>query len=57
MAESTELLYEDNATAPLVEENATTLLEGVQAPVIRRTGGKKLTMINEVVLIHTDEVI
>jgi len=40
----------------LVDEEATMALN-VEEPPVKRTGGKKLTMINEVMLIHTDEVI
>lgn len=47
-AESTSLLVDEDATVPLYEE--------VSLPV-KRTGGKKLTMLDEVMLIHTDEVI
>lgn len=52
----TEALNDSEATEMLVDENATMALN-VEAPPVKRTGGKKLTMINEVMLIHTDEVI
>ena len=44
------------ATGLLVDEGATTALN-VPAEPAMRSGGKKLTMINEIMLIHTDEVI
>ena len=47
-SEATGLLVDEDATAPLHEE---------PKPIIKRTGGKKLTMLDEVMLIHTDEVI
>ena len=47
-AEATGLLVDEDATAPLCEE---------PKPIIKRTGGKKLNMLEEVMLIHTDEVI
>lgn len=47
-SETTGLLVDENATAPLDADNPIT-------PA--RTGGKKLEMIEEVMLVHTDEVI
>lgn len=47
-SETTGLLIDDNATAPLASP--------AHKPT-ERTGGKKLVMIEEVMLIHTDEVI
>jgi hypothetical protein len=44
----------DDATGLLVDTDATAPLNA--APV-RRTSGKKLTMLEDVMLIHTDEVI
>lgn len=55
VSEETEML-DSNATSLLADENATTALN-VEAAPPRRTGGKKLTMLNEVMLIHTTEVI
>ena len=54
--EGTEALDEGETTGMLVDEEATTALN-VEEPPVKRTGGKKLTMINEVMLIDTDEVI
>ena len=54
---------EQQETAMLVDDNATTLLDEGMTMALdveltpHRTGGKKLTMINQVMLIHTDEVI
>ena len=53
--EETAPLNDDGTTALLVEENETAMLG--ETPSVARTGGKKLTMINQVMLIHTDEVI
>ena len=53
----TDLLEESDATALLVDENATTPLHEEPVQRVRRTGGKKLDMLDEVILIHTDEVI
>lgn len=47
-SETTGLLVDENATAPLDMQNP--------IPIIR-TGSKKLEIIEEVILIHTDEVI
>lgn len=47
-SETTGLLVDENATAPLDMQNP--------IPIVR-TGGKKLEIIEEVILIHTDEVI
>lgn len=46
--EATGLLVDEDATAPLYEE-----------PIrpAKRTGGKKMTMLDSVMLIHTDEVL
>lgn len=49
-------LLEDEATGLLMDENATALLNETKKPV-RRSGGKKLNLIESVMLIHTDEVI
>lgn len=54
--ETTGNLLDEEATGRLVDEEATMALN-VEATPAKRTGGKKLTMINEVMLIHTDEVI
>ena len=52
---TTELLTGNEITTMLVDENATMALD-VEAPA-RRSGGKQLTMLSQVMLIHTDEVI
>lgn len=54
--EGTEALDEGETTGMLVDEE-TTMALNVEAPPVKRTDGKKLAMINEVMLIHTDEVI
>lgn len=54
--EETTTLVDENATVPLVDENATALLQETPATPMR-PGGKKLQMLDEVMLIHTDEVI
>lgn len=51
--QQTELL-DSGATDVLLEGDATTLLWDTP---VKRVGGKKLTMLDEVMLIHTDEVI
>ena len=48
---------DDEATGLLVDEDATTPLNNLVQSVAKRTGGKKLVMIDEVMLVHTDEVI
>lgn len=47
---------EDEATGLLMDKDATALLNETKKPV-RRSGGKKLNLIESVMLIHTDEVI
>ena len=54
--DETVALDTEETTGMLVDEEATAALN-VEAPAVKRTGGKKLTMIEEVMLIHTDEVI
>lgn len=54
--QQTELLGNE-ATGTLVDEDATVALQESPALPTRRTGGKQLKMLNEVMLIHTDEVI
>ncbi len=55
--QQTELLGDAGSTSLLVDEDATVPLNEEISPPVKRTGGKKLTMLDEVVLIHTDEVI
>lgn len=54
--QETELLQGGDETALLVDENETTALNE-EPGAIRDPGGKKMTMLNEVMFIHTDEVI
>ena len=54
--QQTELL-DGEATGVLVDENATVVLQEESEKPVKRTGGKKLKMLEEVMLIHTDEVI
>lgn len=55
--EQTALLVDEQATGLLAGENETELLGVAPAPKVKRTGGKQITLLEEVVLIHTDEVI
>ena len=55
-SQQTELL-DGEATGILVDEDATVALQEEPVKSVKRTGGKKLTMLEEVMLIHTDEVI
>lgn len=56
--DSTDLLSDNEETGFLVDEDATAPLNVVTAePSKRRSGGKKLKILDEVVLTHTDEVI
>lgn len=50
-------ILESEATGLLVDENATEPLVTPTQTYSKRTGGMKLTMLEEVILIHTDEVI
>ena len=50
-------ILEDEATGLLIDENATAPLNASANSYLARTGGKKLEMLEEVMLIHTDEVI
>lgn len=54
--DETVALDTEETTGMLVDEEATAALN-VETPIVKRVGGKKLTMIAEVMLIHTDEVI
>lgn len=55
--QQTDLLEGSEATGLLVDEDATASLHEEPKAPVKRTGGKKLTMLDEVMLIHTDEVI
>ena len=50
-------VLDSEATGLLYDEEATALLDSTVHHTVRRTGGKKLVMLEEVMLIHTDEVI
>lgn len=50
-------ILESETTGLLVDEEATAPLDTSVQHVVMRTGGKKMIMIDEVILIHTDEVI
>lgn len=54
--ESTELL-DSGPTELLIDEEATALLDNPVPKQERRIGGKELMMIDEVMLIHTDEIL
>lgn len=55
--DKTNLLVGSEATGLLVDEDATAPLHNEPVKRAKRVGGKKLTMLDEVILIHTDEVI
>ena len=55
--QQTELLETSEATGLLVDEDATMPLGEESNVVVKRTGGMKLKMLDEVILIHTNEVI
>ncbi len=58
-SEATGLLKneDDEATGLLVDEDATAPLDSPIQNTEKRKGGKKLKMLDEVIIIHTDEVI
>lgn len=55
--QQTQLLDSEKAVDPPVDADATLALLDEAPNPIRRTGGKKLDMLDEVILIHTQEVI
>lgn len=55
-AEKTEMLGSET-TGLLIDEEATATLAPTAAPTAKRSGGKALKLLEEVVLVHTDEVI
>ncbi len=55
--QQTALLSDNEETALLMDENETVSLKEVVEPPVARSGGKKLKMLNEVMLVHTNEVI
>ena len=62
-SEATEVLnqpnveYDPQATSVLIDDNETVLLDTDTVKKPPRAGGKKLEIIGEVILIHTDEVL
>lgn len=50
-------ILESDTTGLLVDENATAPLDTSVHHTVKRAGGRKIVMIDEVMLIHTDEVI
>ena len=50
-------MLESETTGLLIDENATAPLDAQAHNPIARTGGKKLEIIEEVILVHTEEVI
>ena len=50
-------MLDSEATGLLTDEDATAPLDSPNKKQIKRTGGMKIKMLDEVVLIHTDEVI
>jgi len=57
MAEETAPLMDEGATEALIDEGATESLADAPAAAPARPGGKRLTMLDDVMLIHTNEVI
>lgn len=47
----------DEGTVSLLDEGATTALNVEAAAATKRTGGVQMTLLEEIILIHTDEVI
>ncbi len=56
-SEQTALLIENEETALLVDDNKTAPLEAVAEQSVVRSGGKHLKLLEEVMLVHTNEVI
>ena len=56
-SQQTDILEDTEATGLLVDKDATVPLYEEPKSLTKRTGGKKLKMLDEVMLIHTDEVI
>ena len=55
--QQTTMLGGTDTTGLLIDENATAPLHTEHAPAVKRTGGKKMKILDDVMLIHTDEVI
>ena len=53
----TEMLEKSATTSLLTDENTTMLLDSESVVQERRVSVKKLVMLDEVILVHTDEVI
>jgi len=56
-SQQTELLDSEQTAGLPVDSDATIALHGEGSGMIRRSGGKKLDMLDEVIMIHTQEVI
>lgn len=56
-SEQTALLHNDEATGMLLDADATAPLNESKSYAVKHLGGVKLTMLDEVILTHTDEVI
>ena len=52
--QGTELLNEDETTGLLIEEG-TEPLQQIEEKFVRRTGGKELVILEEIMLVHTEE--
>lgn len=50
-------ILDSEATGLLIDEEATASLDTTVPHVTKRTGGKKVKIIEEIMLVHTDEVI
>lgn len=50
-------MLDSEATGLLIDEEATAALDTSTPPAVKRIGGKALKLMEEVMLIHTDEVI
>ncbi len=57
VSEPTGLLPDTETTGLLVDEDATAPLAATPAPTPKNVGGKSMILLEEVMLIHTDEVI
>lgn len=55
--QQTALLEDNDATGMLIDDDATAPLYEASVQSVRRTGGKRLVMLDDVMLIHTDEVL
>lgn len=55
--QQTALLEDEDAADLLIDDDATVPLHEEPVQKVKRTGGKKLVMLDDVMLIHTDEVL